>query len=315
MKHLSIVVATLCLALSSYGRIDIDSKEQERRERLKKTLPNRTNYVSPLRIKFEQAQAQAQSKLQMKGKYKPSDFEVISLNSPIKGKIARFALKLPNDFEVDQVKYKVQNASHLLDQKEYVEAKLVNGKELYIRLEDPTPGFYRLYLKVRNKNNNEEYQYQTAYLDYFRFMVAEKPFDVPMPDRAKNKATIAGVDTDRNGIRDDIQIWINEEFKDRPTVKLAMEQLARDRTLQLLTTSNIEESRRVTTKALDSGICLYSVVGIDRKEKLFQELEERLVNTKDRIHASIQASANFSGSGYELAGDKEEKKATCDFDF
>ncbi|WP_408096153.1 hypothetical protein ACJVC5_14030 [Peredibacter sp. HCB2-198] len=36
-----------------------------------------------------------------------------------------------------------------------------------------------------------------------------KKSGVQMPDPVKNDATIAGVDSDNDGIRDDIQVWID----------------------------------------------------------------------------------------------------------
>lgn len=277
-----------------------------------KSIPKKTDYVDPLRAKFEASKP----KPPMKGKFKPSEFDVIPLNSPVKGKLANFLLKLPPGFEVEDVKYRVQNASHiLLKEKNYSPITLAEtpvGKKLHIPLKDTTPGFYRLYVKVKPKDGSEERQYQTAYLDFVRFIVAENPNGVPMPDPTKNKATVGGIDSDRNGIRDDIQIWINEEFKDRPLVKLAMKQFAQARQLEILNTDIRMQSIEFSKQGLDAQECL-DVVTKRTGIYLIKLHDEKLLNTKDRLSANIKSNSNFSGQSYSLAKDEELSRSMCNF--
>lgn len=316
MKKLFISMVILCLALTAFGRNDEEyNKNQLKKARLKNSIPNRTNYVSPLWAKFEASKP----KPPMKGKFKPSEFDVSPLNSPVKGNIAKFLLKEPKGFEITEIKFKVKKASHmLLKEKDYSSTKLIDtqeGKELHISLEDSTPGFYRLYLKVKSKDKNEEHQYRSSFHDYVRFVVAEKANGVPMPDSTKNKATIAGVDSDQNGIRDDVQIWISEEYKDRPIVKLAMEQLARDKQAELVNSDSKKLSIAATIKALDSSVCLSSIVGLDEKIIQQKRLKEQLLNTKMRADADKAVNANFSGSKYSLSIDAEYMKSNCEFSY
>jgi hypothetical protein len=73
-----------------------------------------------------------------KERFEPSFFEVIPLNSPVKDQIAKFLLKIPYGFVIDQLVYKVQNTSDLkLKDKNYDLGNLVNGpsgKELHLVL-------------------------------------------------------------------------------------------------------------------------------------------------------------------------------------
>lgn len=317
MKKIFATMVILCLALTAYGRNDKEyNKNQLKKSQLKNSIPDKTNYVSPLWAKFEANKP----KPPMKGKFQPSEFDVTPLNSPVKGNIAKFLLKVPKNFEITQVKFKVKKASHiLLKEKDYSLTKLVDtteGKQLHISLEDPTSGFYRLYVKVKiKKDKNEEHLYRSAYHDYVRFVVAEKANGVPMPDSTENKATIAGVDSDKNGIRDDIQIWINEEFEERPIVKLALEQLARDMQTELVNSNTEELSKIATIKALDSSICLSSIIGLDEKIIQQKRLKERMLNTKMRLDADTRVNANFSGSKYSISIEPEYMKSTCDFSY
>lgn len=254
-------------------------------------------------------------------KHKPSAFEVRSLNSPVKDGVARFSLKAPNDFAIDQVMFKVKNANQIiLKEKDYSPTKLVNGstgKELHIPISNLSNGFYRLFIRVRTeekakpKSRFYDHDYKNSYHDFVRFSV-EKKVDVSMPDPVKNDATVAGIDSDGDGIRDDIQIWINQKFASDPNVRLGVQQLARAGQLRLLQIHSKDLSIAATRKYLESSSCLSFVVGSESNTKIANEFETRLLNTKDRLYASMRASDNFSGETIILPR-IEEEKALCDF--
>ena len=139
----------------------------------------------------------------------PSLFDVISLNSPVKESTVRFLLKVPNGFEINEVKYKVKSASRLFE-KDQLHQKInlidgIQGKELHISVSKLPPGFYQLFVKVRDRNN-KEYDYKNKYKDHAMFVI-DSSLQVPMPDSKLNDKTIAGIDSDSDGIRDDIQRW------------------------------------------------------------------------------------------------------------
>lgn len=246
----------------------------------------------------------------------PSVFDIIPLNSPIKESTAKFLLKVPNGFDMDEVKYKVKNASRLFEKdKPHQKINLVDGpqgKELHITVSKLPPGFYQLYVKVKDKKN-KEHEFKTKYKDHAMFVV-DSSLQVPMPNEKENDKTVAGVDSDNDGIRDDVQRWINEEFSAQPKVKMAMRQLAMGRQLDLLSVSNKEQSIIASNKYLNDAICLSSIVGIDQKSKLNRELDSKLLNTKDRLYADNKANANFSGQAWDLPNTPEGKKALCAFD-
>ncbi|MDO9183960.1 MAG: hypothetical protein Q7U04_16205, partial [Bacteriovorax sp.] len=128
-----------------------------------------------------------------------------------------------------------------------------------------------------------------------------------------NDKAVAGVDSDGDGIRDDIQRWINETYSSRPKVKMAMREIAMGKQLDLLSVGNKEQSVIAGKKMLDNYHCLYSIVGLDAGAKLGRELESKLLNTKDRLYSDIKADANFSGQAYESPITPEGDKALCAF--
>lgn len=244
-----------------------------------------------------------------------SVFDVIPLNSPVKESVAKFLLKVPNGFDIDEVRYRVRNASRLFEKDQsHQNINLIDGpqgKELHISVSKLPPGFYQLFVKVRDRKN-KEHEFKTKFKDHAMFVV-DSSLQVPLPDSRLNDKTVAGVDSDRDGIRDDIQRWINEEYASQPKVKMAMRQIAMGRQLDLLSVANREQSIIVSRKVLDNNNCLYSIVGTDAGAKMIRELKSKLLNTKDRLYAEIKANSNFSGQAYESPNTPEGDTALCTF--
>lgn len=250
--------------------------------------------------------------------YKPNPnciFDVIPLNSPVKESVARFLIKLPDRFDIDEVTYQVKNSGRIFERpRAYQRINLIDGaegKELRINVSKLPPGFYRLLVKIKDRSK-KEHHFKTKFKDHAMFAI-DSSLQVPLPDPKLNDKTIAGIDSDNDGIRDDIQRWINEEFSTQPKVQMAMRQIAMGRQLDLLSVANKEQSIIASNKYLNDAICLSSIVGIDQKSKLNRELDSKLLNTKDRLYAEIKANANFSGQAWELPNSAEGEKALCAF--
>ncbi len=296
MKNL-ILICTFILATGSvYGDPKVKAKEANQNS-------NKGGY------KFEKKKV---------GNFDKSEFDVIPLNTPVTDGVARFALKEPAGFEIKEVKVKVHSARELvLKDKNYSLSKLIQNKEqkeLHIDVKDYSPGFYRLYVKVKTKKDKDkEHQYSSAYIDFARFVVEPKKSEVPMPDPVQNNATVGGIDSDNDGIRDDVQIWINETYKNQPQTKLSVKQMAGAFQDRLLKISDRDLSILATRKFLDSMTCVEMVVGFDEETPIREKLKDLYLNTKDRLYADIKASGNFSGQSYTSVRDIQGKKSLCEF--
>lgn len=210
-----------------------------------------------------------------------SSIDVIPLNSPVKESVAKFLIKVPNGFEIDDVRYKIRNANHLFEKdRPHQKINLIDapdGKELHIPVSKLPPGFYQLFVKIRDRKN-KEHEYKNQYKDHAMFVI-DSSLQVPMPNEKENNKTVAGIDSDGDGIRDDIQRWINEEFSSQPKVKMAMRQVAMGRQLDLLSVNNKEQSVIAGKKFLNDRTCLKFILGIDERSRLTRELESKLLNT------------------------------------
>ncbi|MBI2521193.1 MAG: hypothetical protein HYV97_12270 [Bdellovibrio sp.] len=95
-----------------------------------------------------------------------------------------------------------------------------------------TPFFFKYHsLKI-----DEVKGYSEEEKDYSKVATGKRIFDgdpEPVWPGSKNHDTLEGIDSDNDGIRDDVEIWINEEHKDRNS-RLALKQYAKAEIMYLL---------------------------------------------------------------------------------
>jgi hypothetical protein len=129
----------------------------------------------------------------------------------------------------------------------------------------------------------------------------------PVLDRTD---TLAGVDADKNGIRDDIDLYISkQEFT--PEQEIAIKQEAA--VMQRSVTINVKDKKALAKLQVDSGIsmaCLsYTKFGMNgniRGSSLALDIESLTANTKKRLKnylaynhtldGSVWSSTNYKGN-------------------
>ena len=95
----------------------------------------------------------------------------------------------------------------------------------------------------------------------------------PMPDRNENEKTILGIDIDKNGIRDDVDIWINRTGKNY-NERMALRQMARAEQfrLEVCDLNKYDKSSFACQKPADALVCMktfYQEKSSDYKEKIW----------------------------------------------
>ena len=122
-------------------------------------------------------------------------------------------------------------------------------------------------------------------------------------------ATLLGVDADNDGIRDDVQAWIEKNYGDKPEIKSAAKQYAKALQNGLANTDDKEKSVAASLDTLTAGDCVYGTVSdFNEATKLRQMLKLMHSNTKERIMASTKQSEHFSGNSYTLKSKEEACK-------
>ena len=136
----------------------------------------------------------------------------------------------------------------------------------------------------------------------------------PDPGEA-GKATLAGIDSDGDGIRDDVQRYVELTYSgdENVNIRKALRQDAEGFQLELLASSNKEESVRLLHARERDGNCLAGVMGVDASSDAESALQAQILNTEMRSRAWIAFNRNISG---EFGGNVYpwEYLTQCDFD-
>ena len=140
----------------------------------------------------------------------------------------------------------------------------------------------------------------------------------PEPDPKVNNATLLGVDVNHNGVRDDVERWIYEKYKNKHPIyiDIAM-QAARGYRLVLETPEKAKEIRLKVNGALFCG--WYYKKDAYRyndptlvHERIDTKVFSKYFNTKERSDTYWQYDRLLSGGVYDLPRSKQ-RKALCDF--
>ncbi len=133
----------------------------------------------------------------------------------------------------------------------------------------------------------------------------------PDPGAAKD-ATLAGVDVDRNGIRDEMDRWIATKYGEntgalepiRMGVKVAQKLLVSNPSTQ-------DQALAIAYESMDTGKCIWRE--LDRQgvpsSQFFSEIMIRTYDTRDRIEARKKV---FSVAGM-IARSTKEMSISCPF--
>jgi len=106
----------------------------------------------------------------------------------------------------------------------------------------------------------------------------------PDPGAAAN-ATVAGVDTDHNGIRDEIDRYIAQKYGSDPIKFAAAQALAKAKQRILVTsTTDIKAATAAIYANVDSGVCNADKFGNDPVAgvRMNEDMVLRVFNTKER---------------------------------
>lgn len=137
------------------------------------------------------------------------------------------------------------------------------------------------------------------------------------PDPAVNNTTLLGIDANRNGVRDDVERYLLEKYKDAHPVVLAMAmQAGRAWQIILVDPANARNTTKYIEAAQDCNYYFESSaksygdpILIDHliMDDIFENLQ---LNTKERMKAYLDYNHNLSGGVFSLS---KEEKAQCDF--
>lgn len=115
----------------------------------------------------------------------------------------------------------------------------------------------------------------------------------------EGKKTLEGIDVDRDGIRDDIQVWIDEEFpiEKKPNTNKAVKQYAKYLQLSLINSADREKAVEYKLKVLETVECLMWVTSINNAYSINNHLLAKFNNTSLRIRTHLVNERYLHGYG------------------
>jgi len=146
----------------------------------------------------------------------------------------------------------------------------------------------------------------------------------PMPDEKKNNETLLGIDSNNNGIRDDVEIWILKTYSTQkyPKTKIAIAMQYAKAAQKILENPTIKSKRY-----LDNAVDCENYILFDKAKKLNlksfkavkftvdnaiinNSLRDQIFNTKNRIEQYFKFNTSCSGHIFEVG---ESNENVCAF--
>lgn len=228
-----------------------------------------------------------------------SAFEAELINNPVKETNAKFKFTLPPGFEIDKAKIVIKSGKVKYKFKtEDIAIKKV-GSDTFgeIAVSNLAPGKYEVKIKVKDKRNKDEHDcnFKTkGTLKDFVEMTIDASLEVADPGQ-EGKNTLAGIDTDNSGVRDDVQRWINESYNDKINMKKALKQMSKSQQNEILNADNQQQALLHIHTSLRAASCLvrrqieaeliYKEIYKDLSKVVYNTLDRLTAYAKNRIHA------------------------------
>lgn len=143
----------------------------------------------------------------------------------------------------------------------------------------------------------------------------------PQPDKAINDSTLLGIDINGNGVRDDVERWIYEEYRDKHPIhvdiamqagrayKLVLETPERAKEIYPILDARAwcESYYKIYAKYFNEPTLIKKdVVDVYFRKKIY-------FNTKERMDTYIQYDALLSGDTYSTPAVDKNMTSYCDF--
>ncbi|MHB8710077.1 MAG: hypothetical protein ACYC6X_00820 [Minisyncoccota bacterium] len=143
---------------------------------------------------------------------------------------------------------------------------------------------------------------------------AQEPPGLPPDPGPAGKATLAGIDSNGNGVRDDVERYIAINHQDSAKVRAALMQFAVVAQLELIDSADKQKSIQHANdegKAMD---CIEYITGsVSKLESLTKELQPVILNTDARNQAYFAYNDQLGGQYFPSTPDSQIP-STCAFD-
>ena len=122
----------------------------------------------------------------------------------------------------------------------------------------------------------------------------------PEPDPKVNNATLEGVDSNNNGVRDDVERKIYEKYHDKLQIALMMDTARVYQKIIVKPVDGAKITQKGISRAIDCRLFLKRKSDAVKKNgiKYFKFIRENTINTKQRVRKYLDYNLALSGGVY-----------------
>ena len=106
--------------------------------------------------------------------------------------------------------------------------------------------------------------------------------------------TLLGPDKNNDGVRDDVEYWINKHAKD-VNVKHASMMYVKYHQLALKNVKNREKTNEMTHKLLNYHDCILYLMDFNKARDYLDKIDKILINSKLRLKKRMLVTSHFGG--------------------
>lgn len=140
--------------------------------------------------------------------------------------------------------------------------------------------------------------------------ISVEPPGLPPDPGEAGKATLEGIDSDGDGVRDDIQRYIALTYQDSEKLRAALTEMAKNRQKALVDANDSNKSYQHAIKDQSAYECL-AFLHLESSHKISQLLFAEILNTEERSHAYLLYNSQFRGRAFDI---NLPSKSSCGFD-
>lgn len=139
--------------------------------------------------------------------------------------------------------------------------------------------------------------------------------NLPPDPGGAGKATIDGIDSDKDGVRDDVQRFIHETWPDSERARRVLYLIAKDKQLAVHHGGDLskEETRKFMPEIMSRAICYVRAGEALHQQSAMEAVQNKVLNTPERWARAADFNYQLAHSTYDLPN-FETVAAACGFD-
>lgn len=123
----------------------------------------------------------------------------------------------------------------------------------------------------------------------------------PAPDPALNDATIAGVDSNNNGIRDDVERWIAQTYPTSAKMRAAMAQMALNSQKEITTPKLTRDTAyQIALEGMDATNCVGDMESVTGQKWNIKNYMAQMYSTRARYSALIDFQNTMGSRAFSV---------------